>query len=115
MLKRFPNKLGPKVPTNIPKNSHFCSFVSILMVLATPFNQILESLRACMSFISSFKIIKVVCLPESCILFVIPASIVEAAAIPNGTKILPKELLLSLRDQPFYLIMSPKILQIESF
>ena len=39
-----------------------------------------------MSFISSFEIIKVV-VPEPCILFSIPASIAEAAAvIPNGAK-----------------------------
>ena len=40
-----------------------------------------------MSFISLFKVIKVV-VPEPCIFFLIPISIAEAAAvIPNGAKI----------------------------
>ena len=51
-------------------------------------------------FISSFGIAKVV-IPEPCIFFCIPASIVEAGAvIANGLKyFLPMELLLSLMDQ----------------
>ena len=42
---KFSNKLAPKVPNNILKN-HFCSFVLFLIVLVTPFSQILESSRA---------------------------------------------------------------------
>ena len=45
--------------------------------------------------------------------FGIPASIAEAAAfIPNGAKVLPKELLLSLIDLLFYSAMILKILHI---
>ena len=51
---RFPNKLAPKVPYNMLKNPHFCSFVSFLIVLVTPFNKILESSRAWTIFITSF-------------------------------------------------------------
>ena len=70
-----------------------------------------------MSFISSFKIIKVVA-PEPCILFGVPASIAEVTAvIPGEGKIffLPKEVLLSLIDLLIYLIMIIKIHQIELF
>ena len=42
----FSNKHAPKVPNNIPKNPPFCSFVLFLIVLVTPFDKILESLRA---------------------------------------------------------------------
>ena len=76
----FPNKLAPKIPTNIPKNLLFYSFVSFLIVLVTPFNKILESSRDWIifkiSFIYSFEIIKVVVCkaesergPEPCISF----------------------------------------------
>ena len=44
-VNTFPNKLAPKVPHNILKNP-FCSFVSFLIVLVTPFSKILESSRA---------------------------------------------------------------------
>ena len=81
------------------KNHPFCSFVSFLIVLVTPFNKVLESSRAwtifIMSLISLFEIIKVVAhkaedkeQPEPWIFFWIPASIAEAAAvIPKGAKI----------------------------
>ena len=74
------------------KNPPFCSVVSFVIVFVTPFNEMLESLRAwsifIMSFISSFEIIKVVT-PDACIFFWIPASITGAAAvIPNAAKIL---------------------------
>ena len=35
---KFTNKLAPKVPNSIPKNPPFCSFVSFLIVLLTPFS-----------------------------------------------------------------------------
>ena len=87
----FPHKLAPEVPNNVPKNYPFCSFVSFLIVLVTPFSKILESTRAYtvfkISFSSSFEIIKVV-VPEPCIFFYISVSTAEAAAvIPNGSKI----------------------------
>ena len=43
---RFPNKLASKVPNNMLKNPPCYSFVSFEVVLVTPFNKILESLRA---------------------------------------------------------------------
>ena len=36
-VKRFANKLVPKVPKNIPRNPHFCSFGSFLIVSLTLF------------------------------------------------------------------------------
>ena len=45
-VNKFPNKPAPKVPNNILKNRHFCSFVSFLIVLVTPFHKILEFSRA---------------------------------------------------------------------
>ena len=56
-----------------------------------------------MSFSSTFEIIKVV-VPEPCISFSIPASIVEAAAvIPSRAKIFfPMELQLSLMNPLIY-------------
>ena len=41
-FNKFLNKLAPKVPNNILKNASFCSFVSVLIVLVTPFRKILE-------------------------------------------------------------------------
>ena len=88
--KMFPNRLAPKVPNKILKNPPFCSFVSFLIFLVTPFNKILESSRAwiifVMPFIYLFEIIKVT-VPEPWIFFWISASITEGAAvIPNGAK-----------------------------
>ena len=53
---KFPNKLAPKASNNILKNLPFCSFVSFLIVLVTPFSKKLESSRAwqfslCRSFL----------------------------------------------------------------
>ena len=60
----FPNKLAPKVPSNILKIPPFCSFVLFLIFLVTAFSKILESSRAqtifIMSLISLSEIIKVV-------------------------------------------------------
>ena len=39
---KFPNKAAPKVNNNILKNPPFCSSVSFLIVLVTPFNKIFE-------------------------------------------------------------------------
>ena len=63
-----------------------------------------------------FEIIKVV-LSEPCILFWIPASIAETAAvITKGAKTsFVNGMLLSLMSQVIYLIMDLKILQIELF
>ena len=45
-VKKFSIKVAPKVPNNILKNPPFCSFVSFLIVLVTPFIKILEFSRA---------------------------------------------------------------------
>ena len=39
-FNKLPNKLAPKVPSNIPKNPPLCSLVSFSIVLLTPFNKI---------------------------------------------------------------------------
>ena len=36
-VNRFPNEPAPKVPNNIPRNPHFCSFALFLIALLTPF------------------------------------------------------------------------------
>ena len=36
-VNRFPNKLAPKVPNNIPINPPFCYLASSLIVSLTPF------------------------------------------------------------------------------
>ena len=78
-------------PQDRVENPPFCSFISFLIVLVTPFNKILESSRAwtifIMSFISSFEITKIV-VPETCIFFRISASIAEAAAVIYSIMIL---------------------------
>ena len=43
---KLPNKDAPKVPNNILRNPPFCSFVSFLIVLVTPFNKIFQSSKA---------------------------------------------------------------------
>ena len=40
---RFPSKDAAKVPTSVDQKPPFCSFVSFLIVLVTPFNRIFES------------------------------------------------------------------------
>ena len=87
-VNKFPNKLAPRVPSNILKNPPFCYFISFSIVLVTPFNRTLESSRACtifiISFISSFEIIKVV-FPDPNTFLCIPASAADAAAVnPKG-------------------------------
>ena len=42
LLNKLSNKLAPNVPSNILKNPPFCSLVSFLIVLLTPFNKIPE-------------------------------------------------------------------------
>ena len=60
----FPNRLAPNVPNSILRNPPFCSFASFLIVSQTHSNINPESSRDLsilkMSFVSSFKIIKVV-------------------------------------------------------
>ena len=81
---RFPNKLAPKVPSNIPRNPSFCSFASFLIVSMTPFINKPESSRDLTIFmissISLLEIIKVV-KPDPNIFLWIGASVVDAAAI----------------------------------
>ena len=68
---KLPNKLAPKVPSNILKNPPLYSLVSFSVVLLTPFIKIPEFSRALIifiiSFISSCSIIKLT--PEPCIFF----------------------------------------------
>ena len=63
---RFPNKLAPKVPNNIPRNLPFCYFDSFLFVSVTPFINKPDSSRDVtifvISFVSSFEIINAVVL-----------------------------------------------------
>ena len=78
------------MPNSIDKKPPFCSFVSFLITLVTPFNKIFESSKALIIFkilfIYSFEIIKVV-VPEPSISFCIPASATDTAAVnPNGIK-----------------------------
>ena len=58
---RFPIKLGPNAPNNIPRNPPFCFFASFLIILLTSFINKSDSpgdLTIFMiSFICSFKII----------------------------------------------------------
>ena len=51
--KRFPNKLAPKVHNCMLENLPFCTFVSFLSVLVTPFNKIwtIERFSLCHSFL----------------------------------------------------------------
>ena len=86
-VNKLPNKLAPKVPSNILKNPPLCSLVSFLIVLLTPFNKIPEFSRAStifiISFISSTSIINLT--PEPCIFFcILPSSTDIAAVKPNG-------------------------------
>ena len=66
---RFPNKLAPKVPKNIPGNPPFYSFTSFLIVSLMSFINKSDSLSDLtifiISFISSLEIIKVVHFAES--------------------------------------------------
>ena len=41
-VNKSPNKLTPKVPSNILKNPPLCSFVSFSIVLFIPFNKTLQ-------------------------------------------------------------------------
>ena len=52
---RFPNKLAPKVPNNIPRNPPFCSFVSLAHFINNPDSS--RDLTIFMiAFISSLKV-----------------------------------------------------------
>ena len=63
-VKRFPNKLAPKVSNNIPRNYSFCSFASFLIVSLMSFINHPDSSRDLtifiISFISLLEIISVV-------------------------------------------------------
>ena len=41
-INRFTNKLAPNVPSNMPRNTSFCSFASFLIVL--PITQVLQEI-----------------------------------------------------------------------
>ena len=70
-VNKLPNKLVPKVPSNILKNPPLCSLVSFSIVLLTHFNKIPEfstaSIIFIISFMSSSSIINLT--PEPCIFF----------------------------------------------
>ena len=53
-VKRFPNKLAPKVPNNILKNPPFFSFASFLIVALIPFINNPDSSRDLTILIISF-------------------------------------------------------------
>ena len=53
-VNKLPNKLAPKVPSNIPKNPPLYSLVSFSIVLVSPFNKIPEFSNALIIFIISF-------------------------------------------------------------
>ena len=61
---RFPNKLAPKMPNNIPRGPPFYSFASFLIVSLTPFNNKTDSSSDLtifiISFISSLEVINIV-------------------------------------------------------
>ena len=83
-VSRFPNKLAPNVPNDIPRNPPFCSLTSFLIASLTPFINKPDSssyLTICViSFIPLFEIINVV-LPDPKIFLWIPASVAAAAAV----------------------------------
>ena len=63
-VNRFPNKLAPNVPNNIPRNPPFCSFTLFLIVLLTSFinnpDYSSELTTFMISFISSLENINIV-------------------------------------------------------
>ena len=90
-VNKFPIMLAPKVPNNILKNPPFCSFVSFLIVLGTPFSKIFESSSAWIIFIISFLHLKLwkSYFQTPIFFYVFPHSADEAAAVnPKGIKTL---------------------------
>ena len=93
LINIFPNNLAPKVPNNIPRNPHFCSFASFLIVSLTLFfindsGSSRDLTIFIISFISSLEIINVV-KSDPKIVLRIAASVADAAAVnPNGIKLL---------------------------
>ena len=83
-VKRFPNKLAPKVPNNIPGNPPFCFFDSLLIVSLTPFINKAHSSSDLtifiISFISAFEAINVVTTNPN-IFLCIAASIADASDV----------------------------------
>ena len=53
-VNKFPNKLAPKVPNNIPRNPPFCYFASFLIVLLAPFINKPDASKSLAIFIISF-------------------------------------------------------------
>ena len=91
-VNRYPYKLAPKVPNNIPRNPPFRSFASFLIVSLTPFINKPGSSKDLtiftISFISSLKIINVVASDPN-IFLRIATSVADTAAVnPNGIKTL---------------------------
>ena len=89
-VNRFPYKLAPNVPNNIPRNAPFCYFASFLVVSLTRFINKPDSSSDLtvfiISFNSSFEIITVVT-PDPNIFSLIAAYAADADAVnPNDTK-----------------------------
>ena len=89
VVNRFPNKLVPKVPHNIPKNLPFYSLASFLIIWFINTSDSWRDLTIFMiTFISLLKIINVLVL-DSNIFLRIATSVTGAAAVtPNGFKTL---------------------------
>ena len=64
-VNKLPNKLAPKVPKSILKNSPLCSLISFSIVLLTPFYKISE-------FSGSLIILITSCISSSSIINLIP-------------------------------------------
>ena len=89
---RFPYKIAPNVPNNMPRNRLFCSFASLSIVSLTPFIKKATFSRDLtifmISLVSSFGIISVVT-PDPKIFFWLAAFVADAAAVsPYGIKTL---------------------------
>ena len=90
LVYRFPNKLTPKVPNNVPRSPPFCSFTSFLIVWLTLYinkpDFSSDSIICMISLISSLAIINIV-LPDLNIFILVAAYVTDAAAVdPNGIK-----------------------------
>ena len=77
-VKRFPNKLAPTVPNNIPRNPPFCSFASTPFINKPDSSRHLTLLMT--SFLSSFEIIYVVINDPNILLWIV-ASVADATAV----------------------------------
>ena len=108
-VNRYPNKLAPKLPNNIPRNIPFCFFASFLIASLKLFVNKQDSSTYLtifiISFISSLEIVKVVpfatyevCIPDPNIFLWIAASVAVVVSVNlNGLKTL---LAIGLRTFP---------------